>query len=301
MLLIKRDLLLSEEVCITYIHFIGDLDAACVATTQPSKQVYMAHDKPHAAVHTVSLKLPPFWQEDPALWFHQMEAQFATKGITQQVTKYHYIVGSLAPEIAREVRDVIVTVPAVAPFDTLKERLVSRTSLTESQRMQKLLSLEPLGDQKPSQLLQRIEKLADKNGNDDPILHEIFLTRLPVAVQLVLKSYPDKSTEQLASLADSLVAVTQEASHLGPSAPSHLSLLILTLLPLSALSWKTLNVNSPCNRKLVNFHLPLPPPLPSHSVGTMPDLARMPPNAKNLALCRGTLSPPTDGDQWIGN
>ena len=168
----------------------------------------MAHDEPRAAVHTVSLKLPPFWQEDPALWFHQVEAQFATNGITQQLTKYHYIVGSLAPEIAREVRDIIVTVPAVAPFDSLKERLVSRTSLTESQRMPKLLSLEPLGDQKPSQLLRRIEQLADKTGNDDPILQEIFLTRLPVAVQLVLKSHPDKSTEQLACL----VAVTPEAS-----------------------------------------------------------------------------------------
>ena len=199
-------------MCITFIHFIGDPDAACVASIQPSKQVYMAHDEPRAAAHTVSLKLPPFWQEDTALWFHQVEAQFATKGITQQLTKYHYIVGSLALEITREVRDVIVTVLADAPFETLKERLVSCTSLTESQRMQKLLSLEPLGDQKPLQLLRRIEKLADKTGNDNPILQEIFLTRLPVAVQLVLKSHPNKSTEQLASLADSLVAITPEAS-----------------------------------------------------------------------------------------
>ena len=135
---------------ITFIHFIGDPDAACVASTQPSKQVYMGYDGPRAAVHTVSLKLSPFWQEDPALWFHQVEAQFATKGITQQLTKDYYIVGCLAHEIARVVRDVIFTVP---PFNTLKERLISHTSPTESQRMQKLLSLEPLGDQKPSQLL----------------------------------------------------------------------------------------------------------------------------------------------------
>ena len=47
----------------------------------------MAEDEPSDTVHTVSLKLTPFWQEDPAHWFHQMEAQFATKGITQQLTK----------------------------------------------------------------------------------------------------------------------------------------------------------------------------------------------------------------------
>ena len=122
----------------------------------------MDEDEPSTAVHTVSLKLPPFWKENPSLWFHQVEAQFVTKGITQQLNKYHYIVGSLACETAREVRNVIVTIPATNPFDTLKECLILCTSLTESQRMKKLLSLEPLGNQKPFHLLRCIE-LAEKS------------------------------------------------------------------------------------------------------------------------------------------
>ena len=97
-------------------------------------------------------------------------------------------------------------------------------------------------------------------------------------------------SNSLPLLTDSLQS-PQKPLYLGLSAPSHLSLLILTLLPLSALSWKTLNVNSPCNRKLANFHLPLPPPLPSHSVGTMPDLARMPPNAKKPCSMSGNAFP----------
>ena len=168
---------------------------------------------------------------------------------------------------------------------------MSRTFLTESKRIQKLLSLEPLGDQKPSQLLQQIEQLADKTGNDNPILQEIFLTRLPVAVQLVLKSDPTKVQSNSLPLLTASLQSPQKPLYLGPSAPSHLSLLILILLPLSALSWKTLNINSPCNRKLANFHLPLPPLLPSHSVGTMPDLANMPPNAKKPCSMSGNAFP----------
>ena len=121
-----------------------------------------------------------------------------------------------------------------------------------------------------------------------------------MAVQLVLKSHPDKSIEQLASLADSLVAVTPEASLPGSfSTIAPVAANIDTIASLRS-ELEDLKCQFSLQRKLANFHLPLPPPLPSHSVGTMPDLARMPPNAKNLALCREMLSPPTDGDQWIG-
>ena len=62
-------------------------------------------------VAIVSLKLPPFWPNDPAVWFAQAEAQFITPSLTSQATKYAYVVVSLQPEIVQEVRDLLLNPP----------------------------------------------------------------------------------------------------------------------------------------------------------------------------------------------
>ena len=161
-----------------------------------------------ARVAAVSIKLPPFWPSDPQILFAQVEAQFATRGITAQRTMFDYIIANLSPEYATEIRDLILRPPGENPYDKVKEQLIKRTAASEQRHLQQLFSTEELGDRKPTQLLRRLQQLAGDTPGlpDGTFLRELFLQRLPANVRMVLASTCDDTPiEDLAQLADKIV------------------------------------------------------------------------------------------------
>ena len=153
-------------------------------------------------VATVAIKLPPFWPADPLLLFGQAESQFTTRGITREVTKFHHVVASLPPEIAAEVRDVILS--SQPSYGVLRKAVIDRTSDSECRWIHRLLAVEELGDHKPSHLLRHLQTLlCDMLSSFDPkLLRELFLQRLPTNVQMILAQAADLTLEKLANMAD---------------------------------------------------------------------------------------------------
>ena len=167
---------------------------------------------PSPSLAAVSIKLPPFWPTDPTVWFIQVEAQFSTRGITNQKTRFDYVVASLSPEIAFEIRDLLIRPPTDTPYDTLKTELIKRTAASEQRKLQQLISGKELGDRKPTQLLRRMQQLLgdhlDTTPDNNAFLKELFLQRLPANVRIVLAS-ADATTDlsKLADMADKIVEV----------------------------------------------------------------------------------------------
>ncbi|XP_064480015.1 uncharacterized protein LOC135393534 [Ornithodoros turicata] len=175
---------------------LGDRQSAPAPSPQPS-------------LAAVAVKLPPFFDRNPSVWFLQAEAQSHLAGITSQRTKFYHVMSALTPSAAYEVYDILANPFPTTPFDQLKQALLQRTTSSSRPPLQQLLSQEELGDRRPSQLLRRMRQLlGDISASlDDTILCELFLQRLPQNLQMVLATAADMSLDQLATLADAVVEV----------------------------------------------------------------------------------------------
>ncbi|GBM80633.1 hypothetical protein AVEN_140558-1 [Araneus ventricosus] len=158
----------------------------------------------HFEVSRMAVKVPPFWRENPAIWFSQLESQFITSGIVQNSTKYHTVVASVETEILSQVSDIITSPPNNDMYKTLKERLINIFSDSEECRLKKLLQDVELGDKRPS-MLSRQDLAGNRVG--DELLRSLWLQRLLTQMQAILTTSSD-DLNKLSIMADKIADVT---------------------------------------------------------------------------------------------
>ncbi|XP_050519016.1 uncharacterized protein LOC126893113 [Diabrotica virgifera virgifera] len=156
-----------------------------------------------ASVDRISVKIPPFWPNDPEIWFLQVENQFTLENIKSDATKFNYIVANLDTAYVLEVRDIIVSPPATERYVKLKSELIKRLSASQQQKIKRLLEHEELGDRRPSQFLRHLQSLAGTTVPDN-IVRSLWLGRLPVSTQAILATQAKASLDAVAELADTI-------------------------------------------------------------------------------------------------
>lgn len=163
-------------------------------------------------VSKVAVRVPPFWRDDPELWFQQVEYQFVLAGITTDVTKFNVVAGQLENEYAKVVKDVVMNPPAQGKYDKLKAELIRRLSFSTEQKTLQLIQHEELGDRKPSQFLRHLQSLA---GSDVPsdFIRTIWTSRLPANIQVIAASQPRMPLEEVAELADRVHDIVRPGLH----------------------------------------------------------------------------------------
>lgn len=170
-------------------------------------------------VYRVGVRIPPFWPEEPEVWFAQVESQFVLSNITSDLTKFHFVTGQLDQEYARIVKDIIITPPSNNKYDKLKAELIKRISLSHEKKTLQLMQHEELGDRKPSQFLRHLRNLAGPQVPDD-FLRTVWTSRLPPNVQTIVASQPKSDLDDVADLADRVNDIAPSTSHVASVAHS---------------------------------------------------------------------------------
>ena len=162
--------------------------------------------------NAVSLKLPQFWAAEPQIWFAQAEAQFAIRNIVSDDTKYYYILSALDQTTASRLKDFISHPPEEDKYDALKERLLETFELSEPERASLLLHFRPLGDTKPSALMDEMLALL---GDHPPwfLFRQLCLERLPEDMRVQLIDQDIEDHRQLARKDDKIWPSRQMRSY----------------------------------------------------------------------------------------
>lgn len=172
-------------------------------------------------------KLPTFWSNMPEIWFIQVEQIFALNRISADDSKYRHVIAVLPQEALCNVVDLLKNPPMSGKYDSLKEALITRHSLSENKRLEELLSSSEIGDRSPSSFFRDMEnKLGTSSFANRDLLKRLWLRKLPEPVKVAVTSSNMEEVSNLLTLADkvwevthtpSVFAVTSTPPHNSPS------------------------------------------------------------------------------------
>lgn len=120
---------------------------------------------------------------------------------------YQLVLPKLGKDVILQVTDILIKPPATNKYGFLKQRLLDLFEESEVRKVQKLMGEMDLGEQKPSQLLRKMQELSgSKIANET--LAILWQNHLPTNVRGVLAVADTDKLDTLATIADKIMEST---------------------------------------------------------------------------------------------
>ena len=160
-------------------------------------------------IAAASPKLPSFYTRSPALWFARAESEFRTchPAITQERTKFDWVVKALDEDTALRVVDLLEHPSENTLYSDLKTRLLGIFALSDREKASRVLDYPELGDTPAAKMVEDSLRWLGEEGRD-LLLKELLFRRLPENIRVVLENDPTKDLRELAKRADRLRSTT---------------------------------------------------------------------------------------------
>ena len=132
-------------------HYTGDPDVGLAEASETKTNM----------ANNAFIKLSEFWEFSQTAWFPQTEAQFAIRDVTDDTTRCYHVVSALGRSTATRAANP----PDHGKYRDLKAFLLKTFGLSQSERAQRLLAIQGLGDSKPSE---HMEMMLNLLGAEEP-------------------------------------------------------------------------------------------------------------------------------------
>lgn len=219
----ERERILNERIALIN-QRERDFEARILEQPAPAAQtagVQRVRNGGDANVHSeckYTIKLPKFCDNDPDLWFLQIESIFSRMGISTEEARSQIVMSQLDADRLNCIRQLIMTIPRPADiYSQMKRSLISHYTIPDETRVFKVIRGDVVNEGKPSEILSQLRRLDAGNCNDK-VLRAIFLSKLPHQHQLLLSANTTATLQEIAMQADRLAEVDKAVSTSNPVA-----------------------------------------------------------------------------------
>jgi hypothetical protein len=108
------------------------------------------------------------------------------RNIADEQIQFDHVLSALPEDMVGQILDLVEAAPEAAPYTFFKARILETHQLSDYEKFDMLVKMEPLGDCKPSPLLAAMMEFCPAGMEKTLSFHYYFTQRLPAALHTQL-------------------------------------------------------------------------------------------------------------------